>query len=68
MTVTVPGRAAVIAAGLARPPVLVTVSGAHRYGFASVDSDLDLRGAFRPATVRRRPGVPHRVARPRKLV
>ncbi len=44
MTVTVPGWAAEIATGLAYPPVFVTVSGAHLYGFASVDSDLDLRG------------------------
>lgn len=44
MTVTVPAWATEIAAGLAYPPVFVTVSGAHLYGFASVDSDLDLRG------------------------
>ncbi len=44
MTVTVPAWATEIAAGLAHPPVFVTVSGAHLYGFASVDSDLDLRG------------------------
>lgn len=28
------------------PPVFATVSGAHLYGFASRDSDVDLRGAF----------------------
>jgi hypothetical protein len=33
------------AAELGYPRVFVTVSGAHLYGFASVDSDLDLRGA-----------------------
>ena len=27
-------------------PVFATVSGAHLYGFASPDSDVDLRGAF----------------------
>lgn len=30
---------------LPRPLLFATVSGAHLYGFASVDSDLDLRGA-----------------------
>ena len=43
MTVTVPAWAGEIAAGLPYPRVFVTVSGAHLYGFASVDSDLDLR-------------------------
>jgi predicted nucleotidyltransferase len=36
-------------AGVARsgaPPVFASVSGAHLYGFASPDSDVDLRGAF----------------------
>ena len=28
------------------PPLFATVSGAHLYGFASADSDVDLRGAF----------------------
>jgi predicted nucleotidyltransferase len=28
------------------PPLFATVSGAHLYGFASPDSDLDLRGAY----------------------
>lgn len=28
------------------PPVFATISGAHLYGFASPDSDVDLRGAF----------------------
>lgn len=27
-------------------PIFVTISGAHLYGFASPDSDVDLRGAF----------------------
>ena len=27
-------------------PLFATVSGAHLYGFASPDSDIDLRGAF----------------------
>ena len=31
---------------LPHPPLFVTVSGAHLYGFASPDSDFDLRGAF----------------------
>lgn len=33
------------AARLPYPPLFVTVSGAHLYGFASPDSDFDLRGA-----------------------
>lgn len=33
------------AARLPHPPLFVTVSGAHLYGFASPDSDYDLRGA-----------------------
>jgi predicted nucleotidyltransferase len=28
------------------PPIFATISGAHLYGFASPDSDVDLRGAF----------------------
>ncbi len=28
------------------PPLFATISGAHLYGFASPDSDIDLRGAF----------------------
>ena len=28
------------------PPVFAAISGAHLYGFASADSDVDLRGAF----------------------
>ena len=27
-------------------PIFATISGAHLYGFASPDSDIDLRGAF----------------------
>lgn len=39
-----------VATDASRPPVFATVSGAHLYGFASPDSDIDLRGAFlRPA-------------------
>jgi predicted nucleotidyltransferase len=33
-----------VVASLGYPAVFATVSGAHLYGFASVDSDLDLRG------------------------
>jgi predicted nucleotidyltransferase len=40
----VPGWAAEVVAGLPYPAVFATVSGAHLYGFASADSDLDLRG------------------------
>jgi len=42
---TVPDWAAAVVAELRYPVVFATVSGAHLYGFASVDSDLDLRGA-----------------------
>jgi hypothetical protein len=45
MTVDVPPWAAEVAAGHAYPLIFTTVSGAHLYGFASVDSDLDLRAA-----------------------
>lgn len=46
MTVTVPPWAAeAVAAALPYPVVFATVSGAHLYGFASVDSDLDLRAS-----------------------
>ncbi len=45
MTVDVPSWAAEITASLPYPLVFVTVSGAHLYGFASVDSDLDLRAS-----------------------
>ncbi|WP_199509536.1 nucleotidyltransferase domain-containing protein [Nucisporomicrobium flavum] len=44
MTTDVPAWAAE-AAALPYPAVFVTVSGAHLYGFASVDSDLDLRAS-----------------------
>ena len=44
MTTDVPAWAAE-AAALPYPTVFVTVSGAHLYGFASVDSDLDLRAS-----------------------
>ncbi|UQU61581.1 nucleotidyltransferase domain-containing protein [Couchioplanes caeruleus] len=44
MTTDVPAWAAE-AAVLPYPTVFVTVSGAHLYGFASVDSDLDLRAS-----------------------
>ncbi|MEU4427765.1 nucleotidyltransferase domain-containing protein [Actinoplanes sp. NPDC024001] len=45
MTVTVPRWAAEAATALPYPLLFATVSGAHLYGFASVDSDLDLRAA-----------------------
>jgi hypothetical protein len=38
-------RLAVIADARPYPLVLVTISGAHLYGFPSPDSDYDLRGA-----------------------
>ena len=41
---TVPVWASDVVASLDYPAVFATVSGAHLYGFASVDSDLDLRG------------------------
>ena len=44
MTTDVPAWAAE-AVALPYPTVFVTVSGAHLYGFASVDSDLDLRAS-----------------------
>ncbi|MFC7546905.1 DNA polymerase beta superfamily protein [Plantactinospora sp. GCM10030261] len=45
MTVEVPPWAADVARALPRPLLFATVSGAHLYGFPSVDSDLDLRAA-----------------------
>ncbi|AEV85306.1 nucleotidyltransferase [Actinoplanes sp. SE50] len=45
MTIDVPSWAASAARELPYPLVFCTVSGAHLYGFASVDSDLDLRAA-----------------------
>ncbi len=45
MTTDVPPWAGEAAAELPYPLIFATVSGAHLYGFASVDSDLDLRGA-----------------------
>jgi uncharacterized protein len=45
MTTDVPEWAGEIATGLPYPLVFATVSGAHLYGFASVDSDLDLRAS-----------------------
>jgi predicted nucleotidyltransferase len=45
MTIEVPEWAADAARQLPYPLVFCTVSGAHLYGFASVDSDLDLRAA-----------------------
>lgn len=44
MTTTVPAWAA-DAVTLPYPTIFATVSGAHLYGFASVDSDLDLRAS-----------------------
>ncbi|MEU8392682.1 nucleotidyltransferase domain-containing protein [Micromonospora sp. NPDC048843] len=43
MTTEVPPWAAEAACVLPRPLLFATVSGAHLYGFASIDSDLDLR-------------------------
>ncbi|MFI1991885.1 DNA polymerase beta superfamily protein [Actinoplanes sp. NPDC020271] len=45
MTIAVPEWAADVARQLPYPLVFCTVSGAHLYGFASVDSDLDLRAS-----------------------
>jgi predicted nucleotidyltransferase len=45
MTVDVPAWAGQVAADLPYPLIFATVSGAHLYGFASADSDLDLRAA-----------------------
>ncbi|WP_229075640.1 DNA polymerase beta superfamily protein [Actinoplanes sp. DH11] len=45
MTTDVPVWAADAARALPYPLIFATVSGAHLYGFASVDSDLDLRAA-----------------------
>ena len=45
MTVDVPTWAAEITADLPYPLIFTTVSGAHLYGFASIDSDLDLRAS-----------------------
>lgn len=45
MTTVVPEWAADAAADLPYPLIFATVSGAHLYGFASVDSDLDLRAS-----------------------
>jgi predicted nucleotidyltransferase len=45
MTLEVPPWAADVATALPYPLVFATVSGAHLYGFASVDSDLDVRAA-----------------------
>ncbi|WP_045747537.1 nucleotidyltransferase domain-containing protein [Actinoplanes rectilineatus] len=45
MTLEVPAWAGRIVGELDHPVVFATVSGAHLYGFASVDSDLDLRAA-----------------------
>jgi hypothetical protein len=40
----VPAWAGAVVAAQPYPVIFATVSGAHLYGFASVDSDLDLRG------------------------
>ncbi|GIE80527.1 nucleotidyltransferase [Actinoplanes philippinensis] len=45
MTTVVPEWAADAATALPYPLIFATVSGAHLYGFASVDSDLDLRAS-----------------------
>lgn len=43
--IEIPAWAPDVVAGHPYPMIFTTVSGAHLYGFASVDSDLDLRGA-----------------------
>jgi hypothetical protein len=45
MSADVPGWAGDVAAEQPYPLIFATVSGAHLHGFASVDSDLDLRAA-----------------------
>ncbi|MFF5210930.1 DNA polymerase beta superfamily protein [Streptosporangium sp. NPDC000396] len=45
MTATLPPWLAEVPAEQPHSPAFVTVSGAHLYGFPSVDSDVDLRGA-----------------------
>ncbi|MDI1465701.1 nucleotidyltransferase domain-containing protein [Catellatospora sp. KI3] len=45
MTTVVPAWTGDVVAEQPYPMVFATVSGAHLYGFASVDSDVDLRGA-----------------------
>ena len=45
MTLDVPDWAGDAVRDLPYPVVFATVSGAHLYGFASVDSDVDLRGS-----------------------
>jgi predicted nucleotidyltransferase len=45
VTIDVPAWAAEITADLSCPLIFATVSGAHLYGFASADSDLDLRAS-----------------------
>jgi len=45
VTVDVPSWAGQVVADLPYPLIFATVSGAHLYGFASADSDLDLRAA-----------------------
>lgn len=43
MTYPIPPLAAQVVADLPYPAVFATISGSHLYGFASVDSDLDVR-------------------------
>jgi len=45
VTIDVPNWADQVVADLPYPLIFATVSGAHLYGFASADSDLDLRAA-----------------------
>jgi predicted nucleotidyltransferase len=45
VTIDVPAWAGQVVADLPYPLIFATVSGAHLYGFASADSDLDLRAA-----------------------
>lgn len=43
VTYQIPPLAAEVVAGLPYPAVFATISGSHLYGFASADSDLDVR-------------------------
>ena len=45
MSIAADPRLLAIAAAHPQPLLFATISGAHLYGFASADSDFDLRGA-----------------------
>ena len=47
VTYRIPPVAAEAVAGLPYPAVFATISGSHLYGFASTDSDLDIRAVHR---------------------